>query len=799
MSEKNVGGLWESIARIILNNRILIIISLILATYFFSTHWHKIRFTYTEANLLPDNHEENLKYNSFTSKFGEEGNLIVIGVKDSLLFTLENLNAWNKLSNSFKELPEVETVIAFGDLQKLIKDKDERQFYIEPFIEDSINSNIELKNLKDELFFKSPFYDKFLINTETKAVRSAINLKTSIVNTVKREEFINNVLLPRVNAFEEAYNIDVRISGMPYVRTKYSETIKAELGEFVLLAIGVTSLIFFFFFRSIRATAISICTVCIGVMWTLGIIGILEYELTVLTAVIPPLIIVIGMPNCIYLIKKYHHEVNTHGNKSLSLQKVITKIGNATLMTNVTTASGFATFIITNSQLLKEFGAVASLSILSIFIICILVIPIIYSFLPIPDSKHLEHLNKKWIVSLFDWMVYTVKSRKIGIYTIAIMLLAVSIIGIYKIEISGSLIDDMPRNTEFFEDVMFYEKEFNGILPLEIYIDTKRKKAVTKLSTIKKMKMLEDIISEIPELSRPISVVSLVKYSKQAYYNGNPKYYQVPTTQENSFILSYAKNSTSGTDGIDLIKNFVDSTGQYTRITTFMKDIKIERMERIEEKLDYEISKIMPKDRFEVYLTGKAYLFQQGTYFLVKNLILSLSLAILLISIFMAYMFRNFRMIIISLIPNLLPLLITAGLMGFIGIPIKPSTILIFSIAFGISVDDTIHFLAKYRQELQDNKWQIKKSVYNSIKETGISMFYTSVVLFFGFSVFIVSNFGGTVALGALVSATLLLAMLSNLLLLPSLLLSLERSIANEKVLKEPKIQILTDEDELLN
>ena len=799
MSEKNVGGLWESIAGIILNNRILIIISLILATYFFSTHWHKIRFTYTEANLLPNTHEENLKYNSFTSKFGEEGNLIVIGVKDSLLFTLENLNAWNKLSNSFKDLPQVETVIGFGDLQKLIKDKNTRQFYIEPFIKDSINSNAELESLKDELFFKSPFYDKFLINTETKSVRTAINLKSSIVNTIEREEFINKVLLPRVSAFEKAHNIDIRISGMPYVRTKYSETIKAELGEFVILAIFVTSLIFYFFFRSLTATVISICTVCIGVMWTLGIIGILEYELTVLTAVIPPLIIVIGMPNCIYLIKKYQHEVNTHGDKSLSLQKVITKIGNATLMTNVTTASGFATFIITNSQLLKEFGTVASLSILSIFIICILVIPIIYSFLPIPGDKHLKHLNKKWIVSLFDWMALTVKTKKIEIYTISIILLAVSIIGIYKIEISGSLIDDLPKNTEFFEDIMFYEKEFNGILPLEIYIDTKRKKAVTKLSTIKKMKLLEDIISEIPELSRPISVVSLVKYSKQAYYNGNPKYYQVPTTQENSFILSYAKNSTSGNDGIDLIKNFVDSTGQYTRISTFMKDIKIERMERIEEKLYYEISKIMPKDRYEVYLTGKAYLFQQGTYFLVKNLILSLSLAIVLISIFMAYMFRNLRMIIISLIPNLLPLLITAGLMGFIGVPIKPSTILIFSIAFGISVDDTIHFLAKYRQELQDNKWQIKKSVYNAIKETGISMFYTSVVLFFGFSVFIVSNFGGTVALGALVSATLLLAMLSNLLLLPSMLLSLERSIANEKVLKKPKIGILTDEKELLN
>ena len=792
---KNIfSGFWENVSRLILRNRILIILSLILITYSFSTHWDKIRFTYTEANLLPATHPENIKYKAFTDKFGEEGNLVVISVKDSSLFTIEKLNAWNDLSHSFKDHEDVSTVIAFGDLQKLKKNKSSRQFYIEPFIEDSISNNEQLNLLKDEIFNKSPFYDKFLINSETQAVRTAINLKTEVVNTVKREEFVTKVLEPSVANFEKKYNLDVRISGMPYVRTKYSQTIKAELGKFIVLAIIVTSIIFFLFFRSFRATIISIFTVCIGVMWTLGIVGILEYELTVLTAIIPPLIIVIGMPNCIFLINKYQHELNKHGNKSLSLQKVITKIGNATLMTNVTTASGFATFITTDSKLLNEFGLVASLSILSIFILCLLIIPIVYSFLPKPDEKHLEHQNKKWITTLLAWMVSVVKTKKIEVYIISVIMLAVSIIGIYKIEISGSFIDDMPRNTEFFDDILYYEKEFNGILPLEIYIDSKRKKAITKLSTIKKMKIVEDIITKFPELSRPISVVSLVKYSKQAFYNGNPKYYQVPTSQENSFILSYAKNSTSE---VDLLNNFVDSTGQYTRITTFMKDMKIERMERIEEELNTEIEKVMPSERFEVFLTGKAYLFQKGTYFLVDNLVWSLGLAILLISIFMAYLFRNFRMIIISLIPNLLPLLITAGLMGFIGIPIKPSTILIFSIAFGISVDDTIHFLAKYRQELQDNNWQIKKSVYNSIRETGLSMFYTSIVLFFGFSVFIVSNFGGTVALGALVSGTLLLAMLSNLLLLPSLLLSLERSIANEKVLKEPKIKILSDQEEL--
>ena len=794
MNKSLFSGFWEKISKIILKNRVLIVLSLLTATYFFTTHWDNIRFTYTEANLLPATHPENIKYKSFTDKFGEEGNLIVISVKDSTLFTIEKLNAWNELSHSFKDHEDVSTVIAFGDLQKLKKNKSSRQFYIEPFIKDSISEESELELLKDEIFNNSPFYDKFLINSESKAVRTAINLKTEVVNTVLREQFVNNVLLPRVSEFEQKYNLDVRISGMPYVRTKYSETIKAELGKFLILALIVTSLIFFLFFRSFRATLISIIAVSVGVMWTLGIVGILEYELTVLTAIIPPLIIVIGMPNCIFLINKYQHELNKHGDKSLALQKVITKIGNVTLMTNVTTASGFATFITTDSKLLNEFGLVASLSILSIFILCLLIIPIVYSFLPKPDEKHLEHQNKKWINNLLNWMVSVVKTKRIEVYIISVVLLALSIIGIYKIEISGSFIDDMPRNTEFFDDILYYEKEFNGILPLEIYIDSKRKKSITKLSTIKKMEIVENLITKFPELSRPISVVSLVKYSKQAFYNGNPKYYQVPTSQENSFILSYAKNSTSD---VDLLNNFVDSTGQYTRITTFMKDMKIERMERIEEELNAEIEKVMPSDRFEVFLTGKAYLFQKGTYFLVENLVWSLGLAVVLISLFMAYLFRNFRMIIISLIPNLLPLLITAGLMGYIGIPIKPSTILIFSIAFGISVDDTIHFLAKYRQELQENKWQVKKSVYNSVRETGLSMFYTSIVLFFGFSVFIVSNFGGTVALGSLVSGTLLLAMLSNLLLLPSLLLTLDKSIANEKVLKDPKIKILSDQEEL--
>ena len=784
---------WDVVARLILRNKIAILIGILIVTVLFGTQWKNMRFTYTEANLLPDHHEVNQTYNRFLDIFGEEGNLIILGVKDSSLFTVEKFKALDELSKQLKSHPEVETVLSITDLQKLVKEDSIQKFKLEPFIKDSLVSVAQIETLQKELFEQYPFYDNFLFNKQSQTVRTAVYLKKDIVNTSIRKDFILQTLKEDIERFEETTKLDVRVSGMPYIRTLNSQNIVDEIGIFIAAALLVTSLIFFMFFRSFRATFISLIVVSVGVMWTFGIIGLLNYEITVLTALIPPLIIVIGIPNCIFLINKYQHEVKSHGNKVKSLQRVITKIGNATLMTNVTTASGFATFILTESKLLKEFGLVASLSILGIFLLCLLTIPIIYTFLPYPKERHLEHLNKRWIGGFVDWIERMVKERRITIYLTALILIIAGIIGLYQIKISGSLLEDMPQDADFFHDIRFFEQEFDGIMPLEILVDTKRKKGVMTLANLKRMDQLEEAINDIPELSRPISVVSLAKYTKQAYYNGNPKYYQLPTSQENSFILSYVKNTSSD---VNLLKSFVDSTGQYARITTYMKDIGTDKMERIEEELQQEIDKIFPSERYTITMTGKALVFQKGTRYLVKNLVISLSLAILLIALFMAYLYRSVRMILISIIPNLLPLLITAGLMGYLGVPIKPSTILVFSIAFGISVDDTIHFLAKYRQELLANNWKIRKSVYAALRETGVSMFYTSIVLFFGFSVFTISSFGGTVALGALVSATLLFAMLSNLLLLPSLLLSLERNIANKEVLKEPSINIIPEEDE---
>jgi predicted RND superfamily exporter protein len=788
MKKKKESNVWSLVARLILRNRFILLAAILGMTFFWATQWKYMQFTFTEANLLPDNHPENILYNSFTETFGDEGNVIVIALKDSLFFTPDKRNAWRELNNQIEAFPEIEMVLSTDNLQELIKDQKNQKLVLQKVPLSAAKDSTAILKFKEKLFLELPFYKNLIFDIETNTIRSVIYMNPDIVNTSKRKDFIFDQFIPLIESFENKTSSDIHVSGMPYIRTLNAQNIVDEIGLFVLGATLITSLIFFLFFRSFRATFISLFVVAIGVMWAFGILGWLGYEITVLTALIPPLIIVIGVPNCIFLINKYQQEIAKHSNQAKSLQRVIIKVGNATLMTNLTTASGFATFILTNSKILKEFGVVASINIIAIFALSLLIIPISYSLMPLPKKKHLKHLKNKSIDYFVRWMENKVRKKRVNVYIVSLIGLIIGITGIYQIKISGSLIEDMPKSAEFFQDIRFFDQSFNGIVPVEIWIDSKRENGIVKPATLQRMNQLQETIEEIPELAPPLSVVNAIKFAKQAYYNGNPNYFSLPTSQENSFIYPYLNNAKGNNQ---LINGYVDSTGQFGRITTYMKDIETDRMERIEADLRAAMAKIFPKSRYGAEITGKALLFLKGTKYLINNLILSLSLAIFLIALFMAFLFRSFKMIIISLIPNLLPLIITAGVMGFSEIPLKPSTILVFSIAFGISVDDTIHFLAKYRQELIANGWKINKAVFAALRETGISMFYTSIVLFFGFSVFMSSNFGGTQALGGLVAVTLLMAMLANLILLPSLLISLEDTISNDKVLKKPKIEIL--------
>ncbi len=767
--KRNINYFWNGLAKAILSNRIIVSLIIIFTTIGLISQWENIQFSFTETNLLPDDHPVNIEYNKFFEKFGEEGVVIVMAVNDSTIFEKTKFNSWIKLNEKLQEYEEVDFVVSFSEIKELKKTENPKSFTLTPIANSKVFSEADIARYKQKLFNELPFYEGLIYSSSKKTIQSALYIKQDVVNTRARRDFILEKLNPVLEQFEKDNNIDLKISGMPYIRTMNSQNIFEEMKLFLGAALLVTSLLFFFFFRSVRATLISIITVVIGVLWAFGFIGLFHFQITVLTAIIPPLVIVIGIPNCIFLINKYQQEIKKESNKNEALVQMISKVGYATLMTNVTTAAGFATFILTSSELLVQFGMVSSVCILGLFVLCILVIPLLYSIMPLPNDRHLKHLEKRWVDDFVNWMVTIVSFKRNYIYAITAVILVLSIIGMNKIKVSGSLLEEMSQELQFFHDIKFFENEFDGIMPLEILVDTKKPKGVLKLSTLKRIEKLSKEIEKFPELSPTKSVVNIVKFAKQAFYNGDPKFYTLPTRQERNFMLPYAK---SLEENKSMLSSYVDSTGQYARVSTYMKDVGTEKMEEIETTLKPIIDKIFPSDRYSVSFTGRALIFQKGTGYLVNNLVQSLLIAIGLIILIMGYMFKSIRMILISLIPNLLPLLITGGLMGYFGVPIKPSTILVFSIAFGISVDDTIHFLAKYRQELLTSNRNVTAATFSAIRETGVSMFYTSTVLFFGFAVFLISSFGGTKALGGLISATLLFAMLCNLVLLPALLLS---------------------------
>ncbi|MDA8956717.1 MMPL family transporter, partial [Flavobacteriales bacterium] len=681
----------------------------------------------------------------------------------------------------------VNNVFSIVDAVDLKKNEQEKKFESYKIFQ-SVKNQADL-DISFEKYNQLPFYNDRFIND--KAAVLILNLDDKFIGSSKRKELISSITSLGDLYSKESTN-KIYYSGLPYLRTTNSEMIRNEVKLFIILAMLVTAIILFLFFRSIKAMFISMLIVAIGVTWSFGTLAILDYEITILSALIPPLLIVIGVPNSIFLINKYHNEFKAHGNKSKALVRMIKRVGNITILTNTTTALGFATFILTSSQDLRQFGLVASINIFAVFFLSLLLIPILLSYISPPKQRDTKHLDRKWIQYITTKIIYWVTHRRQHIYVYTIIIAVVAFFGLLKMKTSGNITDDIPKDTEFYQGINFFEKNFNSVLPFEITIDTHRKNGMTRLSTLKKIDMLVDTISTYPQFSRSISIIDAVKFFKQTVYNGNSKFYELPNSQEKGWLLNYADNSDVSSNWME---TFLDKDKQVGRISLQVVDIGTKEMNDIRKKLRVQIDQIFDKEKFNVKMTGSSVVFLEGTTYLVKNLFTSLFLAILLISLFMAWMFNSFRMVMVSLIPNIIPLLLTAAIMGYFGIAIKPSTILVFGIAFGISVDDTIHFLAKYRQELKFND-NIRKSVKKAIRETGVSMIYTSIVLFFGFSIFITSQFGGTIALGLLVSLTLMIALLSNLVLLPALLLTLEKSILEEAI-QDPLAEILDEEEDI--
>lgn len=773
--------MWKNLGKWILKYRLTLLLSLTLATLVMGWYASKVQLSYDFAKAIPTDNPRYQEYLSFKQKFGEDGNLMTVGFTKNDIFQKDFFASLQKLHTDIKQISGVEDVLDVTAAITLVKNDSTQKLIPTPIFPATIKNQNELDSLRS-VFLNLPFYRGLMYNAESNAWLLGIRIRKEILNSKERDK-IMPLIINKTLEFGKTNNIEVHISGLPAIRSNMAVRIAKEMQFFLLGSLILSTIILFLFFRSISSTLLSLMVVVIGVIFSLGLMVLFGYKITLLNALIPPLVVVIGVPNCIYFLNKYHTSYISKEHKHDALVEMVSKMGIVTLFCNITAAIGFAVFALTKSAVLKEFGAVAGLAIMAIFFISFILLPCALSYLPAPKRRHLHYLENKWLAAILTRIELWVFSHTKMVFIISTILLLFSVVGITRLKSVGFIVDDLPQTDVIYRDLKFFEKNFEGIMPLEILIDTKKKNG---LSGMKALSVFENVdafskeITDQPEMARPLSLVEGMKFAKQGFYDGDSNNYAIPNSFDGAFLADYLrprKDSVNPNEGgfQKLMLAFMDSNRQIMRVSVNMADVGSKRLPIILDSLRHKADQHFDSSKYKITFTGTSITFLEGSRFIINGLRDSIIWAFILIAFCMLYLFKSVRILLASLIPNIIPLMLTAGVMGWAGIPLKPSTVLIFSVALGIAIDVTIRFLISYKQDLPNYNGDVKTAVMHTLRGTGISILYTSMVLIAGFVIFMFSGFGGTQALGFLTSLTLLTATLTNLVLLPVILLSLSK------------------------
>jgi predicted RND superfamily exporter protein len=752
---------WNWIGENILKYKFALLGFIILLTIGLGFKASQIQLSYELAKILPKSDERFQLYEGFKKKYGEDGAVMVIAVENDHLFTPEEFKAWRDLSSAVKSQSGIKNVLSLSTLPELYIDSTEKKFKTRLLFDSTLAINeANLYHLKTQLG-QLPIYQNFLYTEDLKTHLMLITLDQKVINDKGRITLVKNI-------------------------KEYTSQVTKELSLFLGLAILVTSLILLFFFRSFQVVFFANIVVLVGIVASLATIVFFGFKITLLSGLIPPLIVVIGIPNVIFLLNKYHETYLAGKSKEESLIESASTVGRTLFLANLTTSIGFGVFAFTGSALLVEFGIVAALNVMITFFISLVLIPIFFSFLAPPQKKDLAHFESVRVNKFLNRVDIWVLHHRRFIYGFISIILVISFYGLTKIQAVGFIVDDLPRDNAIYTDLKFVENRFKGVMPFEINIDAFEKGRALTPELLAKIKRTEKLIAKYPEFTQGLSILTATKYLYQVYRGGDPKYFTLPGIDELSKLKDF-QSSLNGKNN-SLFSGFLDKDKRFTRVSFQMQDAGTVRTRALFDEIQPKIDSIYRTDietgellakgdkrGYQADVTGNSVIYAFQTEYLQVNLIESTITAIILICILMALLFRSWKMVLISTLPSLIPLIITAGLMGYFGIALKPSTILIFSIAFGISSDGTIYFLTRYKEEWAKNNQNIQKAVQTTILKTGVSMFYTAMILFFGFFIFTASTFKGTQALGILVSVTLLMAMICNLILLPAFLLGLNK------------------------
>ena len=782
MSESKIADMWQKIGEAVLRYRLALLLSVVGITGIMAYYAAQVKMSYDFGRAIPTDHPEFQTYQSFKQKFGEDGNMLAVGLQTDKLFEWKTFNKFIALHDSLKRIRGVDDVLSPVSAINLVRNDSTGRLTAVRIFPTKAANQFTMDSARG-IFENLPFYRGLMYNPESGTYLLGVSISKYVLNSKTRDSVVADIESTTA-AFEKETGIQLRYSGLPHIRTYMTTRINAEMRLFLLGSILFSALILFLFFRSFSTTILSLSGVIMGVIWSLGTLHLFGFKITLLSALIPPLIVVIGIPNCIYFLNKYHTSYINRTDQQKALVEMVGKMGVVTLFCNIAAAIGFGVFALTSSVILKEFGIVAGINIMALFVISLIVIPAVLSYLPIPKEKHTKYLSNPWLTAMLTRIERWVFSHTRWVYIITIALIVFSVSGMLRLRSEGFVVDDLPAEDQVFSDLKFFETHFKGVIPLEIVVDSRKKNGLSgmrALTVFEQIDSLSRYVSRRPDMARPLSLAEGLKFAKQGFYDGDSNNYVLPNAFDGAFVGEYLRPSKSNGNGSNagferIMKSFIDSNRQVTRISINMSDVGSRRLPQILDTLKTITNGLFDTSKYTVSFTGTSVTFLEGSRFIINGLWESIFWAFLLISVSMLYLFRSLRILICSLIPNIIPLVMTAGVMGWMNIPLKPSTVLVFSVALGIAIDVTIRFLVNYKQELPLRKGNVRETVMHTIRQTGISIIYTSLVLIAGFIIFVFSGFGGTQALGWLTSLTLFTATVTNLVLLPVLLLAFDNT-----------------------
>ena len=734
----------EIISKRILQYARPILFFIIISTLFFGyiafISDEKIITDFSLEQLFPDKDPAKDLYEQLLIDFPkEESNLFLVYECDNCLSqeSLEELlNITDDLS-FIQGVENVQSVLTFID-------------------EDFEDYELDAWNLEAKQILNNPVLSNIFIAKEGTIGNIIVKLENHINDHDTRK-----VVLTEVYNVLDNYSLKYYLAGIPFIRTEYVEFVMSERNIFIPIAFIVSALVLFFVFRQVRCVILSLLAIGITLIWISGIMSILDISINVISYLTFNLLTIIGVSDCIHILIKYHESLKDGLSKEDSITQVIKEIGYALFLTSFTTAVGFFSLGLTNIKIIREFGFLVGIGVILMFLITIIFLPIILSFIRIPKKKHIQRLvqgGRLQLAESFNKWIFNYSKR---VLSITFIIIIISIYGIFQVSNNSSVFDDFRPGNKIYESIKFVDHNLGGVFPIEILIETDRERGLLDPELLYYIEEFQDSVKQIYTIGSVKSIVDIIKVIDKEFNDS----YDIPQSYDE--IISYSSFDE------DAFSAFILPDFKKGRITCRAIAGKTDEADYTKQIIYKYADSILPDD-CKVSITGSIIVMLKSNKYMVKNLMTSFIVASIVIFFSMMFLFGSKRLALLSILPNIIPLMFAGGIMGVFNIILRPSTAMTFSIALGIAVDDTIHFLARFRQEYIKNRGDYRLAITRTLLTTGKAIISTTIVISLGFIVLLFSQYVPNFEFGLLGTIILIIALAGSLILLPVLIIQLK-------------------------